>query len=206
MSSFITFEGGEGTGKSTQAKALFRKLTELGFPVLLVKEPGGTPLGKALAKQLKHSQAEIAPLSELLLFAAARAQLVSEVIMPALAQGKVVMCDRFADSTTAYQGYGWGLDLALIEAVNNAATAGLCPDITILLDIEVEKGLQRKQLKKDRFEREAIAFHQRVRQGYLEMAAKEPERWFVVDASKPKAKVTEIIWERVAEFLSLKRP
>jgi dTMP kinase len=206
MSSFITFEGGEGTGKTTQAKALLKKLTELGFSVLLVKEPGGTLLGKALAKQLKHSQAEIAPLSELLLFATARAQLVSEVIKPALAQGQVVISDRFADSTTAYQSYGRGLDLGLVEAINNVATRGLRPDLTILLDLETKAGLERKRSMKDRFEQEAIAFHQRVRQGYLEMAAKEPERWFAVDASLPKAKVAEIIWERVNEFLSLKRP
>jgi dTMP kinase len=147
----------------------------------------------------------ISPFCELFLFAASRAQLTSEVIRPALEREEIVISDRFSDSTVAYQGYGRGLDLSLIEIVNNAATQGLRPDLIVLLDAEVEKGLGRKQFKKDRFEREEIAFHQRVREGYLKMAAQEPERWFVVDASKPKAEIEKIVWERVKQLLSLRQ-
>jgi dTMP kinase len=201
MSLFITFEGGEEVGKSTQAKALFKKLSKVGCPVVLVKEPGSTPLGRALSRQLKQGEATMNPLSELFLFAAARAQLTSEVIRPALDEGKIVISDRFADSTVAYQGYGRGLDFGLIEVVNNAATGGLHPTLVILLDAESEQGLQHTKLKKDRFEREALPFHRKVREGYLKMAAQEPERWLVVDASKTKAEVTELIWERVQKLL-----
>jgi len=205
LSVFITFEGGEGSGKSTQAKALYRRLLSLNISALLTHEPGGTPLGNSLRRWLKgtggggkgeNQKREIAPKTELLLFNASRAHLISQVIRPALKSGTVVICDRFADSTTVYQGYGRGLDFSLIEAANNIATQGLRPDLTVLLDIPVEQGLARKRLS-DRFEREEIAFHQRVRQGYLEMAKKEPERWLVVDASLPKKEVTRLIWERV---------
>ncbi len=188
MSLFITFEGGEGSGKSVQAKALFRRLSQLAIPALLTHEPGGTPFGKRLGRWLKWAQdADISPLTELMLFNASRAQLVAEVIQPNLKSGRVVISDRYADSTTAYQGYGRGLDLAMVKATNNAATQGLKPDLTILLDIPVEEGLARKQAKKpDRFEREALAFHRRVREGYLKLAAAEPRRWLVIDASQSK--------------------
>ncbi len=202
MSLFITFEGGEGSGKSTQARALYRRLFEMGVPALLTHEPGGTPLGKQLRRWLKGER-EIDPQTELLLFNASRAHLVSQVIRPSLEKGTVVICDRFADSTTAYQGYGRGLDFSLIEAANNIATQGLRPDLTVLLDIPVERGLARKRLR-DRFEREELAFHQRVRQGYLEMAAKEPERWLVVDGSLPSKEVKRLIWERVEPLLPWK--
>lgn len=139
--------------------------------------------------------------AELLLFAASRAQLGSEVILPALKEGKVVICDRFSHSTSAYQGYGRGLDLDLIEMINNWATQNLKPDITILLDTPPEKGLARKRILKDRFELEQMSFHRRVRQGYLEMAASEPERWLVIDAMLPKRKVSRIIWEKVSGLL-----
>jgi len=170
--------------------------------VLLTKEPGGTPLGQELARWLKNAQADINPISELFLFAAARAQLVSQVIRPALAKGEIVISDRFADSTAAYQGYGRGLDFSFVNAVNQAATGGLRPSLIVLLDIEVEAGLGRKRSKQDRFEREEIAFHHRVREGYLKLAAQEPERWLVVNASLPKAKINEIIWERVKGLLT----
>ena len=201
MSLFITFEGGEGCGKTTQAKALFRKLSRLGYPVLLSKEPGGTRLGRELARWLKNAEADFDPVSELFLFAAARAHLVSQVIRPALAKGEIVILDRFADSTAAYQGYGRGLDLSFVSAVNDAATGGLRPNLIVLLDIEVEAGLGRKRSNQDRFEREEIDFHRRVKEGYLKMAAAEPERWLVVDATLPKAKVSEVIWERVKQLL-----
>jgi len=204
MSLFITFEGGEGCGKSVQAKALFRRLSQLAIPTLLTHEPGGTPFGKRLGRWLKWAQdGNISPLTELMLFNASRAQLVAEVVQPNLESGKVVISDRYADSTTAYQGYGRGLDLAMVKATNNAATQGLKPDLTILLDIPVKEDLARKQAKKqDRFEQEAIDFHQRVREGYLKLAAAEPERWLIVDASQSKRKIADIIWQRVSQLIS----
>jgi len=203
MALFITFEGGEGCGKSVQSKALFRRLSQLAIPALLTHEPGGTPFGKRLGRWLKWTQdADISPLTELMLFNASRAQLVAEVIQPNLKSGKVVISDRYADSTTAYQGYGRGVDLAMVKATNNAATQELKPALTILLDIPVEGGLARKGAKRqDRFEQEALAFHQRVREGYLKLAADEPERWLVVDASQSKEKIAEIIWQRVSQLL-----
>ncbi|MBE0415471.1 MAG: dTMP kinase [Dehalococcoidia bacterium] len=199
MSIFITFEGGEGSGKSTQARALHRRLLSMGIPSLLTHEPGGTPVGKGVRSWLKF-KGKIVPSSELLFFTASRAQLVAEVIRPTLKSGTVIICDRFAESTIAYQGYGRGLALDLIEAANNIATGGLRPDLIVLLDLPVEQGLSRKRLK-DRFEREEITFHQRVRQGYLEMTRKEPQRWLVVDGSLPKKEIEHLIWERVEQLL-----
>ncbi len=199
MSLFITFEGGEGCGKSTQARALARRLLEMGIPAILTHEPGGTPLGNDLRRWLK-GEGEIDPLTELLLFNASRAHLVSQVIRPALDGGSIVICDRFYHSTIAYQGYGRGLDLDLIETLNDIATQGLRPDLIVLLDIAAEEGLKRKKLR-DRFEREEIAFHQRVRQGYLEMAKKDPGRWLVVDGSLPRKEVGRLVWERVGQLL-----
>ena len=206
MSIFITFEGGEGCGKSVQARALHRRLSELAIPVVLTHEPGGTPLGKKIARWLKWAQdTDVSPLAELLLFNRSRAQLVDEVIRPNLEKGKVVICDRYTDSTTAYQSYGRGLDLEMVKAINNAATQGLKPNLTVLLDISAEEGLARKKTKRqDRFERENIAFHQRVREGYLKLAASDPERWLVVNATLSKAKIAEIIWQRVSQLLSTK--
>ncbi len=202
MSLFITFEGGEGCGKSSQARALYRRLSRLAIPVVLTHEPGGTPLGQKIGRWLKWEKADISPLTELLLFNASRAQLVAEVIRPNLKNGKMVICDRYADSTTAYQSYGRGLDLETVKAINNAATQGLEPDLTVLLDIPAEAGLARKRARKqDRFEREDTAFHRRVRAGYLKIAANDPEHWLVVDASRSRAKVEQIIWQRVNQLL-----
>ena len=205
MSLFITFEGGEGSGKSTQARALHQRLSSMGIPALLTHEPGGTPLGREIRRWLKGDRAndkvDVDPLTELLLFNGSRAQLLSKVIRPALKSGTTVICDRFCHSTIAYQGYGRGLDIELIKAANNIATQGLRPDIIVLLDIPVEQGLLRKKLK-DRFEREELAFHQRVRQGYLEMAKKDPQRWLLVDGSFPKKETERQIWEKVEQLLS----
>lgn len=203
MSLFITFEGGEGGGKSVQAKAMYRKLSKMAVPVLLTHEPGGTPFGRRISRWLKWAQdTDISPLTELMLFNASRAQLVAEVIQPALKSGKVVISDRYADSTTVYQGYGRGLDLAMVKAVNRSATQGLTPALTVLLDAPVEVCFARKGTdKRDRFEQEAIAFHRRVREGYLKLAADEPQRWLVVDASQSRAKIAEIIWPRVSRLL-----
>ena len=204
MALFITFEGGEGSGKTVQARALYRRLQKLAIPVLLVHEPGGTSLGRKIRRWLKWSEGtDISPISELLMFNASRAQLIKDVIQPNLATGNIIICDRYTDSTTAYQSYGRGLDLEIVNSINNSATQGLKPDMTVLLDILVEKGLERKGTKgHDRFEQEDIAFHQRVREGYHEMAASEPERWLVIDASQPRRKIAEIIWDSVSGLLS----
>lgn len=204
MALFISFEGGEGCGKSVQTKALYRRLSKLAIPVVLTHEPGGTPFGNKIGRWLKWAEGtDILPLTELLLFNASRAQLVTQVIQPNLESGKVVICDRYADSTTAYQSYGRGIDLEMVMAINNAATQRLKSDLTVLLDMPIEKGLARKRTKKqDRFEQEDVAFHQRVQEGYLKLAANDPERWLLVDASQSKRKISEIIWQRVSELLS----
>jgi len=203
MALFITFEGGEGSGKSFQARALYRRLSRLDIPAVLTHEPGVTLLGRKVAHWLKWGRdMGISPMTELLLFNASRSQLVTEVIRPNLENGRVVICDRYADSTTAYQSYGRGLDLATVRAVNNVATQSLTPDLTILLDMNIESGFERKKgQKQDRFEREDIAFHRRVCDGYLKLAAGEPQRWLVIDATQSKEKVAEIIWQKVRQLL-----
>jgi dTMP kinase len=199
---FITFEGGEGCGKSTQSRLLLKKLEQQNVPVVLTHEPGGTALGNELRKTLKRKRdSSISPQAELFLLAASRAQLVAELIRPALEEGKIVICDRFTHSTMVYQGYGRGLDFTAIKMVNNMATGNLNPDLIIFLDISPEQGLARKQSLKDRFELEDLSFHRRVREGYLKMAAAEPDRWLVIDASLPKRKIAEIIRDRVSQLL-----
>jgi dTMP kinase len=199
---FIAFEGGEGCGKSTQSSLLFKKLEQQNIPAVLTHEPGGTVLGDELRKVLKRKRgSSISPQAELFLVAASRVQLVAEVIRPALEEGKVVICDRFTYSTLVYQGYGRGLELSFVETVNNIATQNLKPDLAILLDISPEQGLARKQSLRDRFELEDLSFHRRVREGYLKMVAAESERWLVIDASLPKEKIAEIIWDRVSKLL-----
>lgn len=202
MSLFITFEGGEGSGKSTQARILCRRLNKLAIPSLLTHEPGVTSLGRKVARLLKWTQnVDISPTAELMLFNTSRAQLTAEVIKPSLESGKVVICDRYADSTTAYQGYGRRLDLTVVAEVNRIGTMGLRPDVTFLLDMPVEKGLARKDGNKDRFEVESINFHKRIREGYLKMAAAEPGRWLVVDAEKSMEEIADVIWQRVSKLL-----
>lgn len=204
MSLFITFEGGEGAGKSTQARALHQRLSSKGIPALLTHEPGGTPLGRKVRRWLKgernNEAGDVDPLAELLLFNASRAELVSNVIQPALKSGVTVICDRFYHSTVAYQGYGRGLSIDLIEAVNNIATGGLKPDLTVFLDLTIEHGLSRKKIR-DRFEQEEPDFHNRVRQGYLMIVKKDPERWLVIDGSLPKKEIESLILERIGQLL-----
>jgi len=203
LSLFITFEGGEGCGKSTQARALWRRLRQQNIPVILTHEPGGTALGHKLRRVLKgKGKNPISSETELLLFAASRAQLVTEVIQPALREGKIVICDRFSYSTLVYQGYGRGLNLPTIEMVNSLATQNLQPDIVILLDLLPEQGLTRKQNLKDRFELEELSFHRRVREGYLRLAAADPDHWLVIDATLPKRKISEIVREKVSQLLA----
>ncbi len=190
---FVTFEGIEGTGKSTQIRLLARHLEERGRTVLVTREPGGSRIGAELRKVLLSlDNAEITGRAELFLYLADRAQHVAQVIKPALARGEVVLSDRFADSTVAYQGYGRGLDPDMLQSLNAMAMDGLSPDVTILLDIEPEQGLRRALARnlengaaraEGRFEAEKLDFHQRVRGGYLALAARFPERMRVIDAS-----------------------
>jgi len=196
---FITFEGGEGCGKSTQARALYRRVSTSSIPVILTHEPGGTPFGEQARRSLKRiSNSPLSPLAELFLVAASRVQLVEEVIRPSLEANTMVICDRYTDSTLAYQGYGRGIDLDTIQAINDTATMGLSSDLVILLDIPVEIGLARKgSARQDRFEREGLAFHQRVREGYLKMAGADPGRWLVIDGALPKREIQSRIRERV---------
>jgi dTMP kinase len=204
MPLFITFEGGEGSGKSTQARLLHQRLLKLAIPAVLTSEPGGTPFGKRLGHWLKWGDTrKITPVTELLLFNAARAQSVAEIIIPALKEGKTVISDRYADSTTVYQGYGRELDLEMVTRINQAATQGLKPDLTVLLNLPVADGLKRKKSgKPDRFEQEELAFHRRVMEGYLKLAASEPERWLVIDAAQSKEQIAGIIWQKVSQLLS----
>jgi len=182
---FITFEGGDGCGKSTQLRRLARRLEAAGIPVRTLREPGGTVVGEAVrGVLLDPDNLGMDPFAELMLYEASRAQLVAEVIEPSLESGEVVLCDRFADSTTAYQGHARGLPLAEVAALNDIATGGLAPDRTVLLDIDPALGIQRATTESaDRLEGEDLSFHERVRQGFLAIAANEPDRIRVVDAS-----------------------
>ncbi|MBN2241003.1 MAG: dTMP kinase [Dehalococcoidales bacterium] len=205
MSLFITFEGAEGSGKSSQTADLYNWLLEQGIPAVLTHEPGGTDLGEKVTGLLKWARdTAISPLTELMLFNASRSQLVQDVIKPALDSGSVVICDRFFDSTTAYQSYGRGLDLDMVRNVNLTATGGLVPDLTVLLDLSIEDGLARKAGDElDRFELEDLEFHRKIREGYLALAEEEPERWLVIDAMQSRDAIFGIIRERVAALLGL---
>ena len=229
---FIVFEGGEGAGKSTQARTLRRRLSSEGYQVVLTHEPGGTVLGEAVRRWLKTRPAlplpadacqagdrwagtGLTPTTELLLFTAARAQLVETVISPALNSGQIVVCDRFIASTVAYQGYGRGMDLDLVNQLNDAATFGLLPDLTIFLDVGVESGLARKRgSERDTFESETLEFHRRVREGYLALASSEPSvpawrqagtdrrGWLVIDGTLDKGTIASRIWGGVQQLLA----
>lgn len=191
---FVTLEGGDGSGKSTLAGGLGQWLRAQGFDACLTREPAGTQLGTAIWSLFERGRPAktpgISPMAELLLMEAARAQHVEEVIRPALERGEVVICDRFFDSTTAYQGYGRGIDLELVRALNDIATSGLEPDLTLMLDLPADDGASRAGLsqdakKDDSIGSEALGFHERVRQGFLAIAAAEPVRIVVIDASAP---------------------
>lgn len=200
---FITFEGGEGAGKSTQLARLAARLEESGVPYRLTKEPGGTPIGDQIRATLLDPTLEMKPLAEFLLYSASRAQLVREVVRPALERGEVVVCDRYADSTLAYQGYGRGLPLPFLQSVTTEATGGLTPTLTVLLDIDPAVGLVRvaQRGQADRLEQADLSFHQRLRDGFLALAAQEPERWLVLDASREADELEAVVWERVQEVL-----
>jgi dTMP kinase len=196
---FITFEGIEGSGKTTQSRILKEKLIKEGLPVIHTFEPGGTVLGEKIREILLDPHMKIYPVSELLLYFAVRIQHVYEKIKPALEKGYVVICDRFHDSTLAYQGYGRGVSLKIINDLYKMFVDNLKPDLTILLDLPAEIGLKRNEEanKRDRFELEDITFHNKVKQGYLEIARSDPERFFIIDATSSPEQISESIYEFV---------
>ena len=202
---FVTFEGGEGSGKTTQLKTLLGYLRSVGRDVVETRDPGGTAIGNQIRGLLLDGEnARMDSLTELLLYEASRAQLVQEVVQPALAAGRILLCDRFTDSTVAYQGYGRGLDLDLIGRLNASATRGIRPDLTFFLDLDPIVGLERvkrrlvpSRASRDRLEGEALAFHERVRQGFRALAATEPERVIALDAVQSLLELAAEIRRRV---------
>lgn len=219
---FITFEGGEGSGKSTQLKLLANRIRASGKEVIETRDPGGTAIGKEIRTLLLHSplntcgdrpgSGPIAAATELLLYEASRAQLVREVIAPAIARGAVVLCDRFTDSTLAYQGFGRGIDPDLIRRLSRFSTDGLIPDLTILLDLDPEIGLMRCRRGVgvdtstglstglscwDRIEAEPLDFHQRIREGYLALVREDPDRIAMIDAGLGVTEIETIVWNQV---------
>ncbi len=210
---FITFEGIEGSGKSTQIALLAKHLTAQGKSVTLTREPGGTPIGDQVRKiLLDPANTALDPKAELLLYAACRAQHLAELITPELRAGKIVLCDRFSDATLAYQGYGRGIDAELIRSLDRIVTGGMRPDLTILLDIDATSGLSRARGRNSRggldaearFENEHLTFHERIRRGYLELAKKEPDRFRMVDATASPEDIQKTIRHLVDEMLQMR--
>ncbi len=199
---FIVFEGPEGAGKSTQAQRLTTHLQKENHSVLATKEPGGTPVGNAIRKILLDPELTINSLSEFLLYSASRAQIVNDVIKPALLQNKIVVCDRFLASSIAYQGYGRGLDLDFLYSLSKEVTADLRPEITFLLDISPKEGLKRAMVRGrlDRLEQNNLSFHHRVREGFLKQAKAESS-WIILNAEEPEEKLAEHIWQVVVSML-----
>ncbi len=192
---FITFEGPDGSGKTSQLEMLMPVLMEKYPDMIRTREPGGTDIGDQIRSVIMNMKNKsMHPRSEILLFCASRAQLVEELIRPALQDGKLIVCDRYADSTMAYQGYGHGLDKEILTGLLDFATGGLKPDLTLLFDISAESGLRRRLKNHDEWNRMddyALQFHERVRRGYLEMAAAEPNRWVVINADRPREEIYE---------------
>ena len=209
MTLFITFEGPDGSGKSTQIELVADYLRQRDYQVYCTREPGGTPIGNQIRDVLHNvSNVEMTSRAEILLYSASRAQLVEQVIQPHLAQGYIVLCDRYADSTYAYQGYGRQLDFGALQMITRFATQNLRPDLTIYLDLDVEEGLERKVAASsagkgewNRMDQLDLAFHRRVRSGYLEMAQAEPERWLVVDATVSVEEIKRIICSRLEKII-----
>jgi len=202
---FITLEGPDGSGKSMQVPALAEFIQQLGYEVLTTREPGGTFIGDQIREVIMRMENKsMNPRTEILLFCAARAQIVAEVIRPQLEKGVVVISDRYADSTLAYQGYGHGLELEVLRQILSFATDGLTPNLTLLLDVDVETGLARRQSgggEWNRLDDYALAFHQRVRQGYHELVNADPQRWIRIDAGQPPSKVQQHMQEAVLQRL-----
>jgi dTMP kinase len=203
VSLFVTFEGPDGSGKTTQIRLLSHALEARGHTVLATREPGGTRIGDAVRSLLLNpDHREMSPRAEALLFNAARAQLVDEVLQPALARGVIVLCDRYGDSTLAYQGHGRSQPVAPLRAIVDHATGGLHPQLTVYLDVDAEAGLARKQDdERNRMEAEALAFHRAVRAGYQALAAEEPARWMMLDGTAPVQELHEAILARVLALL-----
>jgi dTMP kinase len=203
---FITFEGSECCGKSTQSKLLYRYLAGKGYPVVFLREPGGTKISEMIRKiLLDPANGSMSDRTELLLYMASRSQTVDEVIKPALAKGKIVLCDRFLDSTIVYQGYGLGIDIPLIRSLGSFATGHISPDLTILLDLPLKQALDGIGSKKDRIERRDFAYHRRVKNGYLSIAAAEPRRVTVIKVEARKTDTQAAIRQRVTALLSRKK-
>lgn len=198
---FIVFEGIDGAGKSTQVKMLAEALVRRGCGVEVCRDPGGTKMGEQIRKILLDSVESIAPPAEALLYAASRAQLAAEVIRPALRQGKVVIGDRFSDSTLAYQGFGRGLPVDLLRQVNKLADGELAPDLTILLDLPPEMIRERLAGRRDRLEKEAVSFFERVRQGYLTLAGEKSESCLILDARRPLEEIQQQVLGKVENLL-----
>jgi dTMP kinase len=199
----ITFEGIEGCGKSTQVDLLFDYLTTKGYNVIKTREPGGTSFGEALRDVALQKNIDVFPLSELLTIMAIRAQHVEELIMPALQDRTIVLCDRFVDASYAYQGYGRGIDLGIIETLNRLVTKGIRPNLTVLIDCAAGLGLKRKakdHRSLDRFEKESLSFHRKIRKAYLKLADEDQRRFFVVDGKSKIGDIHRLIKEKV-EFL-----
>ncbi|HEY6872613.1 MAG TPA: dTMP kinase [Geobacteraceae bacterium] len=212
MACFITFEGIEGCGKTTQLQLLAKNLSTRGHLVTVTREPGGCPIADRVREILLDAEnSAMTPMTELLLYAAARAQHVAEVVVPALDAGRIVLCDRFTDATVAYQGYGRGLDQAVIADLGRLATGGIRPELTVLVDCPVEVGIARAMsrinsshgAREERFELESLQFHQRVREGYLSLAEREPDRFIVIDGAgsieKTGAAIAEALLPRLAK-------
>jgi len=198
---FITFEGSEGCGKSTQSGLLYGYLKKKGYPAVYLREPGGTRISEKIRKILLDPGNHITAECETLLYMAARSGLVTGVIKPALSKGKIVICDRFLDSTLAYQGSGLGVDVALIKRLGNFVTGGIKPDLTIFLDLPVKRGLRHRKLQKDRIEKRSIAYHLRVRRGYLKLAILEPKRIKIIKVDKYKQKTQLKIRELIDRYV-----
>jgi dTMP kinase len=202
---FISFEGLDGCGKTTQINLLAEKLTSSAYDVVFIREPGGTPISERIRDILLDTKHQgMNQITELLLFSAARAQLVNEVIKPALAQSKMVLCDRYVDSTTAYQGYGRGLRLGAVKTINAVATLGVMPHLTFIIDLGLEELEHRRQqtgTNADRMELSGRAFYEQVRRGYLEMAEAEPDRFKVIDGAQDIGAIQSRIWSIVADHL-----
>lgn len=199
---FITFEGSEGCGKSTHSRLLYRYLKEKGLNAVYLREPGGTKIGEKIRKILLDTDNQsISPECEMILYMASRAQLVDEIIRPALEKGEIVICDRFLDSTVAYQGFGLGIDIKLIKRIGDFVARGIKPDLTIFLDLPPSKGLEVCGHIKDRIERRSLEYHQRVRKGYLKIATLEPGRIKIIKVDDNKNKTQEKVRQLVDKFL-----
>ncbi|MDD2679382.1 MAG: dTMP kinase [Candidatus Omnitrophica bacterium] len=199
---FITFEGSEGCGKSTQSRLLYAYLKAKGKRVIYLREPGATKVSEKIRDILLDAKNQaISPQCEMLLYMAARAQIVAEIIEPSLKKGAIVICDRFLDSTLAYQGYGLGVDIDLIRRIGNFATRGIKPDLTFLLDLAVKKGLKHREASLDRIEMRSVKYHLRVRQGYLKLARQEPKRIKVVKVEKDKSQTQAKIRELAEKYV-----